>query len=104
MKKYIVLTSMPIHFLHMNILKIQLGFLLEEVRNVQDLEVVQKELEDVAVLLKRLLETQELMLEVLQEVIKEDNHSRLQYKTPLMDIKNFNDKVYNSYAQVLLIR
>ncbi|WZY98847.1 hypothetical protein YC2023_071176 [Brassica napus] len=95
---------MPIHFLHMNILKIQLGFLLEEVRNVQDLEVVQKELEDVAVLLKRLLETQELMLEVLQEVIKEDNHSRLQYKTPLMDIKNFNDKVYNSYAQVLLIR
>ncbi|KAH0910730.1 hypothetical protein HID58_034051, partial [Brassica napus] len=34
------------------------------------------------------------------EVIEEDNHSRLQYKTPLMDIKNFNDKVYNSYAQV----
>ncbi|CAN6884163.1 unnamed protein product, partial [Brassica oleracea] len=99
MKKYIVLTSMPIHFLRTNILKIQLGFLLEEVRNVQDVEVVQKELEDVGALLKHLLETQELMLEVLQEVIEEDNHSRLQYKTPLMDIKNFNDKVYNSYAQ-----
>nr|VDC68902.1 unnamed protein product [Brassica rapa] len=42
------------------------------------------------------------MLEVLQEVIEEDNHSRLQYKTPLMDIKNFNDKVYNSYAQYFI--
>uniref|UniRef100_M4FBD5 Uncharacterized protein n=1 Tax=Brassica campestris TaxID=3711 RepID=M4FBD5_BRACM len=102
MKKYIVLTSMPIHFLHTNILTIQLGFLLEEVRNIQDVEVVQKELEDVGALLKRLLETQELMLEVLQEVIEEDNHSRLRYKTPLMDIKNFNDKVYNSYAQYFI--
>ncbi|KAH0872870.1 hypothetical protein HID58_070232, partial [Brassica napus] len=73
-----------------------------QVRNVQDVVVVQKELEDVGALLKHLLETQELMLEVLQEVIEEDNHSRLQYKTPLMDIKNFNDKVYNSYAQYFI--
>ncbi|CAN7058704.1 unnamed protein product [Brassica rapa subsp. trilocularis] len=111
-KKYIGLTSMLIPIIQMNILKIQLGFLLEEVRNiqevrnvqevknVQDVGAVHKEQEDVGVLRKRLVETQELMLEVLQEVIEEENHLRLQYKTQLMDIKNFNDRVYNSYAQL----
>ena len=115
-KKYIGLTSMLIPIIQMNILKIQLGFLLEEVRNiqevrnvqevknVQDVGAVHKEQEEVGVLRKRLVETQELMLEVLQEVIEEENHLRLQYKTQLMDIKNFNDRVYNSYAQVPLIR
>ncbi|KAG2331833.1 hypothetical protein Bca52824_003013 [Brassica carinata] len=34
-------------------------------------------------------QAQELMFEVLQLVIEEDNHVRLQYKTQLMDIKEF---------------
>ncbi|KAJ4894684.1 Uncharacterized protein Rs2_21478 [Raphanus sativus] len=101
-KNHIVLTSMLIHILQMNILKIQLGFLLEEVKNVQDVGVVHEEVEDVGVFRIRLVEAHELMLEVVQEVIEEGNYLRGQYKTQLMDTKNFNDKVYNSYVQYFI--
>ncbi|KAG2329903.1 hypothetical protein Bca4012_020569 [Brassica carinata] len=67
---------------HFNVNAIQLGFLLEEVRNVQDVGVVHKDLEDV--------------------VIEEDNRLRLQYKTQLMNIKNFSYYVYNSYAHYFI--
>ncbi|CAF1992099.1 unnamed protein product [Brassica oleracea] len=60
--------------------------------------VFHKELEDVGVRRICLVETHE----VVQEVTEEDNHLRLQCKTQLMDIKNFNVKVYNNYAQYFI--
>lgn len=53
---------MLIHILQMNKLKIQLGFLLEEVKNVQDVGVVHEEVEDVGVFRIHLVESQELII------------------------------------------
>lgn len=55
-KKYTVLISMMIHIFKMSLLKIQLRFLSEEVRNVPDEGKVHKKLEDMRVFCIRMVE------------------------------------------------
>ena len=51
-----------------------------------------------------LAETKALMLQVVQELVVDDNLLRPLYKTQLLVIQSFNNKVYNNFDPVILTK
>ncbi|XP_048613139.1 uncharacterized protein LOC106422648 [Brassica napus] len=95
---------MMIHILQMNLPMMQLESILEEVNNVEDVGVVHTLVADEGVVCTDQVEAQELILEVVHEEVGENNHLRQQCKKLLLDLKIFNDKVYNNFFLVRLIK
>lgn len=95
---------MMIHILQMNLPMMQLESILEEVNNVGDVGVVHTLVADEGVVCIDQVEAQELMLEVVHEEVGENNHLRQQCKKLLLGLEIFNDKVYNNFFLVRLIK
>jgi len=73
-------------------------------RNQQRIRLIWSQQVGVEVVHKDLGEAHKFLLEVVHEEIVEDNLLKQLYKTLLLVIENFNDKVFNNFVPMLLTK